>query len=218
MDAGGITDAVQHMLAETNPLFDDMRKKLEDYPELKAMLYAILFRGQPYPYNPDNPAIGVAAMFGLMREHAGRVGIANQIFKTRLYNLFLSDDLMKGNAFLAGDVRQFARDGYLDMGMVVQKFAEHYTEVYAGSDEKFLGENGRRLFLLYLRPIINGAGRSITAGGGSSSRIILTTTGWKKSIWSVFALTKRRMSARAWLYVGKRLSGRRWCRPWTGYW
>lgn len=154
----GVGLAVKRMLAGTNPLFDDIRKKLEDYPELKSMLHAILFQGQVYPYNPDNAAIGVAAMFGLVVEQEGRVAVANRIFETRLYNLFLSEDLMQGNSFPAVDTGRFVRGGRLDMDMVVQKFAEHYTEVYAGSGIKFLEENARRLFLLYLKPIINGTG------------------------------------------------------------
>lgn len=32
------------------------------------------------------------------------------------------------------------------------------TDIYSDSDEAFLEENGRRFFLLYLKPIINGVG------------------------------------------------------------
>lgn len=35
---------------------------------------------------------------------------------------------------------------------------EHFTEVYSGNEEHFIEENGRKLFLLYLKPIINGTG------------------------------------------------------------
>lgn len=154
----GVVDAIKHILLETNSLFDDMLKKLADYPELKQMLYTILFCGQTYPYNPDNTVIGVATMFGFVKEINGRVMIANRIFETRLYNFFLSEDMMKERTIQAGDVNQFIKKGYLDMDMVVQKFTEHYSEIYADFDAKFLEENGRRLFLLYLKPIINGTG------------------------------------------------------------
>ena len=62
----GVTDAVQILLKEPSTLFDDMRKKIEDYPELKKMLYAILFQGETYPYNPDNFAIDIGTMFGFI--------------------------------------------------------------------------------------------------------------------------------------------------------
>lgn len=56
------------------------------------------------------------------------------------------------------DKSQFIENGFLNMDIVLRKFVEHYTDIYKDSDEKFLEENGRRLFLLYLKPIINGTG------------------------------------------------------------
>ena len=44
------------------------------------------------------------------------------------------------------------------MDKVLRKFGDHYLEIYGNNDVKFLEENGRRLFLLYLKPIINGNG------------------------------------------------------------
>ena len=40
----------------------------------------------------------------------------------------------------------------------MKKFYEYYEEIYADNDQKFIEENGRKLFLLYLKPIINGTG------------------------------------------------------------
>ena len=44
------------------------------------------------------------------------------------------------------------------MELILKKFVEHFTDIYADSQDKFVEENGRRLFLLYLKPIINGIG------------------------------------------------------------
>ena len=44
------------------------------------------------------------------------------------------------------------------MELVLTKFVEHFHDLYGDRSEKFLEEDGRRFFLLYLRPIINGAG------------------------------------------------------------
>lgn len=35
---------------------------------------------------------------------------------------------------------------------------EHWTDLYSAADEKFIEDNGRKFFLLYLKPIINGTG------------------------------------------------------------
>ena len=44
------------------------------------------------------------------------------------------------------------------MDLVMKKFYEHFEEIYSDNDQKFIEENGRKLFLLYLKPIINGTG------------------------------------------------------------
>ena len=42
--------------------------------------------------------------------------------------------------------------------LILEKFVEHFHDLYADSEERFIEESGRKLFLLYLRPIINGTG------------------------------------------------------------
>ena len=105
---------------ETNTLFDDMRKKIEDYPELRRMLYAMLFNGKQFPYNPDNFVIGVGVMFGFIKEQSGMTVVANRIFETRLYNLFLSEELMDSAIYQAAllDKNQFVQNGRLKMELI----------------------------------------------------------------------------------------------------
>ena len=43
------------------------------------------------------------------------------------------------------------------MDLVMEKFLE-YMDIYRDVDQKFVEKQGRKLFLLYLRPIINGTG------------------------------------------------------------
>ena len=147
-------------MKEPSTLFDDMRKKIEDYPELKKMLYAILFQGETYPYNPDNFAIDIGTMFGFVRECEGQVVISNRIFETRLYNLFLSEEMTGNITYQFGEreKNQFIQNGRLDMELILKKFMVHFHDIYGENTEKFVEENGRRMFLLYLKPIINGTG------------------------------------------------------------
>lgn len=39
-------------------------------------------------YNPDDPAVDIAVMFGFLRNDDGTLVIANRIFETRLYAQF----------------------------------------------------------------------------------------------------------------------------------
>ena len=40
----------------------------------------------------------------------------------------------------------------------MEKFMEYNMDLYREADEKFVEKHGRKLFLLYLKPIINGTG------------------------------------------------------------
>ena len=41
---------------------------------------------------------------------------------------------------------------------MIQKFIEHFSDIWSKNDEKFVEKYGRKFFLLYLKPIINGTG------------------------------------------------------------
>lgn len=156
----GVLEAVKILLKEATTLFDDLRKKIIDYPELRDMLYAILFQGESYPYNPDNFVMDIGTMFGFIKEKDGQAVISNRIFETRLYNLFLSEELTNSVIYQSGerDKNQFIKDGILNMELILEKFMIHFHDIYGENTEQFVEENGRRLFLLYLKPIINGTG------------------------------------------------------------
>ena len=89
------------------------------------------------------------------------LAVANRIFETWLYNLYLSTADMQ-NKYLYSlsllDKNQFVTNGYLNMRLILEKFVIHFHELYGGKDEAFIEEEGRKYFLLYLRPIINGTG------------------------------------------------------------
>lgn len=74
------------------PLFQSMIRQLSEYPDLKQMLNALLFQGKRMTFNPDNPVISLAAMFGYIINRERCIQIANRIFEMRLYNYFLSEE------------------------------------------------------------------------------------------------------------------------------
>lgn len=158
----GIVEAVKILLAEPNTLFEDMVKKLNDFPELRQAMHRILFRGERVPYNIDNYVINLGIMFGFMKMEDGAVQISNRIFETRIYNLFISEEVLRSEMYKAAsadkDCNRFVHNGKLDMEQVLERFVESFTDIYADADETFVEENGRRFFLLYLKPIINGVG------------------------------------------------------------
>lgn len=157
----GLNEAVKMILFEKNTLFESLIGKLTNYPELNEILQTLLFTGKNISYNADSMAIDHAAMFGFVKNHHGSVAIANRIFEMRLYNMYLSDfNLQKQNIYKASleDKNQFVVDGHLNMRLILEKFVVHFHDLYHDKDETFLEEEGRKYFLLYLRPIINGTG------------------------------------------------------------
>ena len=156
----GILAAVKLLLKEPNTLFDDLTKKLLDYPKLKGMLQSILFSGISFPFKRENPLIDLGVTFGFLKDNHGIVAVSNRIFETQFYDLFLSEMAINDAMYVAAvsDRNQFIVSGMLQMDLVMKKFYEHFEEIYADNDQKFVEENGRKLFLLYLKPIINGTG------------------------------------------------------------
>lgn len=157
----GVLEAVKILLGEPNTLFESLINKLEDYPELDKMLYDLLFGGKEIAYAVGVRSIEMALMFGFVKCISNTVVIANRIFETLLYNLYLaSPSMQQSEIYDAGlkNKNQFIQNGRLNMTLVLEKFVTHFNDLYGGQDRTFLEEDGRRYFLLYLKPIINGIG------------------------------------------------------------
>ena len=157
----GIDEAVKLLLSENNTLFQSLTKNLDSYPVLKASIRSILMEGTKLTYNAQQDDIVQMQMYGLIRNDHGTVRVANRIFETMLYNLFLSDEELRNNVFSReGDLAKnlFVADGKLNMRLILEKFIETYTQVFGPLTDRFREKDGRELFLLYLKPIINGTG------------------------------------------------------------
>ena len=130
-------------------------------PELKDIIYSILFAGKESPYNALDQTVETAEMFGFIKNVGGVIVIANRIFETVFYNLFLTSaenrdtDIYKASI---QDKNQFIYAGHLNMDLLLEKFVTHFDDLYGDCSDKFKEEDGRKYFLLYLRPIINGTG------------------------------------------------------------
>ena len=157
----GVDEAVKNILSENNTLFQSVTGKLNNYPELRKAIRSILMEGTKLTWNAQQEAIVQLQMYGLIRNDHNTVRIANRIFETMLYNLFLSDEEIKNNEFSRkGEFakNQFVEDGKLNMRLILERFIETYTEICGPLKERFKEKDGRELFLLYIKPIINGTG------------------------------------------------------------
>ena len=157
----GLDEAVKLILGENNTLFQSITKNLNNQPALKKSIRSMLMEGTRITWNPQQDSIVYMQMYGLIQNDHNIVRVANRIFETMLYNLFLSDEELSHNIFskegaLAKNI--FVEDGKLNVRMILSKFIETYHQIYGPLIDKFKEKDGREQFLLYLKPIINGTG------------------------------------------------------------
>lgn len=156
----GISESVKIILKSNMPLFDSLIKQLDIYKDLRNMIEDILYQGKQIPFSAAEKSINLGCMFGFLQEENGQVIVANRIFEMYLLNLFMAEEALESDAFQQGqsDKNQFVRNKTLNMDLVLEKFVEYFNDIYGENDEKFIEKYGRKFFLLYLKPIINGTG------------------------------------------------------------
>ncbi len=152
--------SAKELITEKMPLIESLINKLEDNDNLRKMLHSMLFHGKKYLYNAYDSVIGYAIMYGFVKNQEGIMIIANRIFETVIYDWFISLEITDNLIFAEGinDKSQFINGSGLNMELILEKFILHFNDIYGTQPDKFKENDGRKLFLLYLRPIINGVG------------------------------------------------------------
>ncbi len=132
----GFLNAVKVLLNEHNTLFDDMIKKIEQFPDLKSLLKDHLFSGESRKYNPDNQAFQLAEQFNIIRtSNYGSFSIACRIMETRIYEYLMAEE-KDSEIYTAGSIEKtsFIKGEGLDMPLLLQKFSEHFNEIFRTAD------------------------------------------------------------------------------------
>lgn len=155
-----LLDATKKLYEESNTLFSDTLKKLDDFPKLREMLYRILFCGEEYPYNISNKEQELAQLFDLIANKDGKLAVSNRIYETWLYNKFIADEKISETIYdeAVKDKPQFIQGGKLNMPLILERFSKTYTDLYKNRTEKFDEDEGRKKFIFFMKPIINGIG------------------------------------------------------------
>lgn len=157
----GVSEAVKRILLEKNTLFDSLMGKVYDNESLRDILQKILFDGERIPYNQYNIPAMDGEMYGFIVNNDGALAIANRIFEVMLYNYFLNLNEVKDSpASRSGseNKKRIIENGHLNMEKLLERFITAFDDIYEGKAESFKEEEGRRRFLLFIRPIINGTG------------------------------------------------------------
>lgn len=138
----GIAEAVKIILDGQIPLFQSMIRQLSEYPDLKQMLNVLLFQGKRMTFNPDNPVISLAAMFGYIVNKERCIQIANRIFEMRLYNYFLSEEELTNAIYNEAQTRDARRTDvivdYLGEQFIIELKIWHGGEFNERGEEQLI--------------------------------------------------------------------------------
>ncbi len=75
-------------------------------------------------------------------------------------NMFMAKEAINSDVYAQGGSGRigFIKDNMLDMTLVLKKFAAYFTEICGQNDQNFIEKQGRKIFLIYLKSIINSIG------------------------------------------------------------
>ena len=157
----GVMRAVKLIVDQKNTLFDSLTKNLENDKAFKDFIYAISMLDASITFTFSNPLIEMGNMFSyIKRGPDNNVMMHNLIFEEVVHNHFVAEELIASQAKFTpyNDKSQYVHHQRLDMEQVIRRFADFLHEEFRKEDVNFLEQQGRLLFLSFLKPIINGTG------------------------------------------------------------
>ena len=158
----GVRRAVVLLLQDDDvSLFGSLTGQLERHPDLKERLRGVLMRGEEIDYSPYDEMQKKLRMYGFAKRQNGKLVVANRVFETLLCDYLLAEEKsgpMRSAAMLSRN--RFVVDGRLEMRAVLEGFRRTWHEIFGPLRDgpRFDEFDGRKQFLLYLKPIINGTG------------------------------------------------------------
>jgi hypothetical protein len=155
----GVREAIKLVLREKQTLLEYIVKKIEDNKELSDLLFNMTVGNKTYDYNADDPVVKTGLMFDILEADTNQLQIHNKIFEIRIANYFISINSRKWTEeIIEGNVNEIVKGNVFNMELCLNKFKEHYSEIYTDKEEKFFERNGKLIFLTYIKPLLNGAG------------------------------------------------------------
>lgn len=151
--------AVKDILQDKNTNFDSLIKNLENSRELYNTVSEIIMDGTEKTYNLNNPVIEMGHIYGIFRNHEGRIRIHNRIYEQLIYDYLSSKIETSTNMGIYNFRDNFIEPkGVMNFEKILLNFQEFLKQQYTERGQKFIEENGRLVFLAFLKPIINGKG------------------------------------------------------------
>ncbi|MEI7696033.1 MAG: AAA family ATPase [Chlorobium sp.] len=163
------------MVTKNNTNFDNVIKNLENNPGLSNLVEKIILGNAEISYDPSIPLVNLGEIHGILTcSNKNKVKIFNKIIEEKISNYLIGKIETEGRSVNTTQSIHLKPDGRLDMKKVLLKFQEVIEEKYSKSDlmksSEFLENDLRMLFLVFLKPIINGTGFSFKEAQTSAER------------------------------------------------
>lgn len=166
-DVSDIDNAVKIIVDERNTNFESLVTNLENNAEIFRFMEDLIIGSSAYLYNALDPVIQLCELYGFIKPEARKIVIHNKIYNEVVSNYIISRLTREKSKEMAEEAvrSQFVfPSGKLNLEKVLLKFQEVIKEKYSKSDvlksNEFLEKDLRLLFLVFLKPIINGIGFS----------------------------------------------------------
>jgi hypothetical protein len=126
----GFLEAKRMLLADKKGLFESLKKQLEDDPELRLLIKAILFSGKEISEAEAAKPAEAAILHGFIKVGGnGLIQVSNMIFEEFLTEILMYDGLSFDD-FAKAEKGSFIRGGRLDMLQVLERFSSHFDETF----------------------------------------------------------------------------------------
>jgi len=156
----GIESSIKMLLNESNTLFDDLIKNIENNSELYNTVYDIIVENNTVTFNVHAHSLGI--MYSIFKNRNGRLEIHNKIFEIILYNYLIAKKNIEKIGKKLNNYTSIGlfenEDGTLDIKNALMKYQEYMKSVFNKFDKDFIERQGRLLFLAFFKPILNGKG------------------------------------------------------------
>jgi len=156
-----LEQAVNELILKDNTNFGSLLKNIENHQDLANLVRLILIDGVEIPYSNSGPAMQKGLMYGVLtRGNDNKLIIHNPIYEMKIYS-YLMDKMKTENVDLL-TLRPTAKyvnvDGSLNMPLILEKYSEYLKDLYDDKQSKFIENNARLLFSIFMKSIINATG------------------------------------------------------------
>jgi len=161
-----VIEAVKILLSiKSNTNFDSLIKNLENNKELYKVVESIIVGNVKLSYSTSTPIVHFGEMHGFFSASSdNKLKIHNKIYEEYLTNHITVSREIKHSIFNSVQSMYLKANGKLDIKKILVKFQDVIEEKYSKTDlmksDEFLENDLRMLFLVFLKPIINGTGFS----------------------------------------------------------